>query len=91
MPYTPKPVDPTDIIRIEVIEFPDEKEVGEGIYDYRIGSNPKTPLFFDIIGIENKLKEALKDVMLDRVDFILDHLQNFRKVYINIKTHEITT
>jgi hypothetical protein len=87
MPYTPKPVDPTDIIRIEALELPEQKEVGEGIYDYRTGDTPKAPLFFDIIGLELKLK----DVMPDRVDFIIDHLQNFKKVYVNIKTGEITS
>ena len=87
MPYNPPLPKPEDIIRIVVIDLPDEKEVGEGKYEYRTGINPKSPVYFDVIGLE----EQLNKVLPGHAESLLDRLQNFRRAYINVSTGEITS
>jgi len=83
-----KDIDPSRIIKIEVLELPKLFEEDEGIYELRYGNTPNECQTFDIVELEKELKyiEEIKD----RSEFILDHLQNFRKVYINLDTREIT-
>jgi hypothetical protein len=87
MPYKPKLPDPSVIVKIEVIELPSELEKNEGLYEMRLGSNPKKPVYYDIID----MKKELEKLMPNKGDDIIDRLQNFRKAYLNLKTGEITS
>lgn len=91
MPYNPKMPDPSDVVKIKVIELPELVEVGEGLYDLRHGDNPKVVKYFDIISLPKELKKILPVTMQDRIEFIVDKLQNFRKVYLNLATGEISS
>jgi hypothetical protein len=78
--------DPADVIKIVMVHKPEERELGEGLYDLRFGTDPKEPHYFDIIGLEKELKRHLPGMQED----IIDRLYNFRQVYINKKTREVT-
>jgi hypothetical protein len=79
-------VDPSKIIRIVAQDLPEFEEPGEGDYVVRFGDRPDTPELHDVI----TLRAFLKDLWPDRVADIIDRLQNFRRVYLNLATGEIT-
>lgn len=87
MPYKPKLPNPADVIKIVVIELPEAREFGEGLYDLRRGSEPKKPNYYDILGLLKVLSKELPGME----EGIVDRLQNFRKAYINIRTKEVTS
>ena len=74
-----------DIIRVEVIELPTQKEPGHGLYEWRYMDDKYV---LDIMDLEKEL--AAKVTSHDPV-VLLDRLQNFRKIYINIRTGEVST
>jgi hypothetical protein len=71
-----------DVIRIEVIEFPMEREPGEGLYEWIFREDK---FLLDMLTLE---KEIDKYVPKKR-ELVLDRLQNFRKVFINLTTGAI--
>jgi hypothetical protein len=78
-------VDPAQVVRIIAHELPAHLEPEEGDYELKWGHLPKNPEYHDIITITKKLNE----LMPDRTNDILMKLQNFKKVYLNLKTGEI--
>jgi len=74
-----------DVIRVEAIELPAHKEPGEGLYEWRYMDDKYT---LDIMDLEKEFKSKVPDH--DPVK-LLDRLQNFRKLYINIRTGEVST
>jgi hypothetical protein len=82
-------VDPSKIIRIETTELPKEHAKGEGEYEVRYGHKPKDYEIHDVISLEKLvLSKVFKDQI--KVEQILDRLQNFRVLIINLKTQEVT-
>jgi len=85
-----KTVDPTKVIRIEMIEAPQAYEKGDGDYEVRLGSNPDEVLYHDMFSLER----WLKTIWPSRVNDILDSLHNFRLCYIAMHDNrpwELTT
>ena len=78
------PIRKEDIIRIEALDLPEVLEKGEGVYEWRCMD---TKFYVDIIA----LKKELKEIMPGREEDIADRLQNFRKVFINTATGEVST
>lgn len=87
MPHNPKPVDPSRIVKIDVLELPMHYEAGEGHYELRWGHTPNDFELHDLFSLER----ALKKLMPARVDDILSRLQNFQLAYLNLATGEITS
>lgn len=88
MPWNPKPIVNLDqVIKIEVLELPQHREVGEGEYELRYAHRPKEPMYHDIMS----LKRLLDDIWPAECENILDRLQNFQKAYLNLGTGEITS
>lgn len=87
MPHRPKAVDPSRIVKIDVLELPEHYEPGEGQYELRWGHKPDDYELHDLFSLERYLKE----LMPERVSDILDRLQNFRLAYLNLATGEITS
>jgi hypothetical protein len=81
-------IDPCRIIKIEALELPKLFEEDEGIYEMRYANKPDEYQTFDIIDLKKEL-ESINE-LTSRAEFILDHLQNFKRVYINLNTGEIT-
>ena len=81
-----KKIDLKKIIRIEVVEKPLTYESGSGLYDVRIGDSPNDILYHDIIS----LKKWLDEIWAEKSDRILDMLQNFNAVILNLQSGEIT-
>lgn len=81
-----------DVIRITVIESPLERKPGEGVYEFRYMEDK--PLM-DLITLEKELvRVAPKHPQLtphQMAERILDRLQNFRRVFINTTTGEISS
>lgn len=81
-----------DVVRIVVIDLPTEKKPGEGLYE-RTYSGQKE--LMDLLTLEKELVELAPPHPFLTVDQvvanILDRLQNFRKVYINTATGEISS
>ena len=73
-----------DVIRIEAIEIPSEKAQDEGLYEWRHMSDNVS---MDILTLEKELERVLPG----HSEYILDRLQNFRKVFINLATKEVST
>lgn len=86
MSINPKKVDPADIVKIVMVDAPDTFEDNNGLYEVRYGNKPDVSEFFDIVKLE-KMLSGIENIIADQ---ILDTLQNFRRVYINKKTSEIT-
>lgn len=82
-----KPVDPKYAVKIRCLEKPKEKISGDGYYDLRWGDRPKEANYYDVI----TLPKELDKLMPKRTDDIMDRLQNFAVVYLNLKTGEITS
>jgi len=70
-----------------MVEEPTEYEKGEGEYEVRMGNDPKNKVYHDLFSLE----KWLKTIWPQRVDDILNRLQNFRIAYLNLQTGEITT
>lgn len=70
---------------VECHDLPTELAPDHGDYELKWGHKPDEPYYHDIIS----LKRELKGLIPDRVDDILDRLQNFRIAYINLATGEI--
>lgn len=87
MPRHYKPVDPTKVVKIDVLELPEDYEVGEGQYELRWAHTPDNYELHDLFSLER----ALKSIMPKRVDDILCRLQNFKVAYLNLATGEITS
>jgi len=87
MPRHLKSVDPSKVLKIEVLDLPENYEVGEGQYDLRWANNPDNYELHDLLSLER----ALKGIIPKRVDDILCRLQNFRVAYLNLATGEITS
>jgi hypothetical protein len=87
VPHRPAPVDPAKVVKIECLELPAHFAEDEGVYEVRWGHRPKDYEMHDIV----TLKKAVLKLMPDRVDDILDRLQNFRMAYLNLATGEITS
>lgn len=81
-------IDPCRIIKIEALDLPKFFEEDEGTYEMRYAHNPSEYQTFDIIDLKKEL-ESINELE-SRAEFILDHLQNFKRVYINLDTGEIT-
>lgn len=81
-----------DVIRIKVIELPETFASGEGLYEWRYLYDKH---YMDIVTLKRELLDvAPKHKVLppDRVaEQILDMLQNFRRVFINTVTGELST
>ncbi len=73
-----------DIIRIVLLDPPEHYRKGEGIYEWR---HMDDKFYVDIIDAEKEIN----DVMPGRGEAILDRLQNFKKVFLNTATGEVTT
>jgi hypothetical protein len=84
-----KNVDLSRVMKIEALELPKVVEEFEGIYEIRYADNPKDYQTFDIIDLRKEIS-SIKELK-DKTDFILDHLQNFKVIYINLDTREIRT
>ncbi len=78
-----------DIVRIEMIVAPEQREKGEGLYEYRHMSDRYTLDIFDLERDLAKLKHDFK--MNGTPEQVLDRLQNFKMVYINLGTGEVST
>lgn len=78
-------INPNDIIRIEMIEKPLTREKGEGLYEWRRGASEK--FLVDMIDLEKEVNSVMPGKGID----ILDRVQNFYKVYINLATGEVST
>jgi len=85
MPYRPKPVDPSRVVKIQAHELPMHFEPEEGDYDLRFAHDKDTLEHHDII----TLSKRLTTLMPGREDDILSRLQNFRVAYLNLDTGEI--
>lgn len=73
-----------DIIRIEMFDRPDRIQVGEGSFEIRYMDDR---YFVDSKGVLDKIAEYFPDVN----EQIFDRLWNFRKIFLNITTGEIST
>lgn len=80
-----QPPQPEDIIRIEMIDKPLSREPGEGMYEWR---HMTDRYYVDIVGVA---KDIDSQGPMFNSEFILDRLYNFTKVYINLRTGEVTT
>jgi hypothetical protein len=87
MPRNYKPVDPSKVVKIECFELPQHREPNEGEYELRWANRPEEFELHDLFSLERELK----NIMPDRIDDIVTRIQNFRVVYINMQTGEITT
>ncbi len=88
MGWNPKPVrNRSQVIRIEMLEAPEHREVGQGEYELKYADKPKEPIYHDIMS----LLRFLTKIWPEQAEHILDRLQNFRKVFINLDTGEITS
>ena len=80
------PAKKEDIIRIEMIDKPYQWGKGCGLYDWRYCNEKFT---VDIVDLKKEIEKVPKfEKMGER---ILDRIQNFRVVYLNMKTGEVTT
>lgn len=73
-----------DVIRIKVILLPQYYAKGEGLYEWRYMD---TKFYVDVIDAEQEINQ----VMPGRGEAILDRLQNFKTVFINLANGEVTT
>lgn len=76
-----------DIVRIEVIERPLQKKPGEGLYEWR---HVETRFYADIMTLERELN-GLGGIFKEKCESILDRLQNMHKIYLNLRTGEMST
>lgn len=86
-PINTAPIDPEKVIKIICTELPEDYEEEDGEYELTWASHPKDAYFHNIVTI----KKELLNLIPDRVNDILDLLQNFRSVHINLETQEIFT
>ncbi len=73
-----------DVIRIVMLDPPEHYARGEGIYEWRYMDDK---FYVDIIDVEKEIN----NVMPGRGEAVLDRIQNFGKVFLNIATNEVTT
>lgn len=73
-----------DVIRVEVIELPKERLPDEGLYSWKFR---ETNMLMDYLTLEKELNLHVPK----RTAFILDRLQNMRRVYINLTTGEVSS
>lgn len=89
MAYNPKPANPEFVYKIEVLDLPTQVEPGEGLYELRYAATPDEWELHDIITMRKKLAQMFGS---DHVaEQMLDRLQNFRKLYINLQTGETSS
>ena len=74
-----------DVIRITVIDLPQERLPGEGLYEWRFMTDKH---YMDMITLEKEIKDKAPEQDPVR---ILDRLQNFRRVFINLHTGEVSS
>ena len=67
-----------------MILAPTQYARGEGLYEWRYMTDK---FYVDILDVEKEIN----DVLPGKGEDILDRLQNFRTVFINIATGEVTT
>ena len=80
------PVKKEDIIRIEMIDKPHEFGKGHGLYEWRYCSKKFT---LDIFDLKREIETLDKFKKLS--ERILDRIYNFRVIYLNIRTGEVTS
>lgn len=73
-----------DVVRIEMIIAPEEHAKDEGLYEWWFRDNK---LLMDILTLEKELKRYLPA----KCEKILDRLYNFRKLYLNLTTGEMSS
>lgn len=80
-------VDPSKVYRIEMVEEPDHFEADEGSYEVKRADKPDEIDYYDIIS----LHKELTNLWPEKAESIIDRIQNFRVVYIDLKFLEITS
>ena len=83
------PLNPANVIRIEALELPTSHDIGEGDYVLQFGDRPKEKFYHDIISLKKFLGTIQN--LPKKVDDLLDYLQNFKKVFINLDTGEVSS
>lgn len=76
-----------DIIRIEMIERPELFEKGEGLFEWRYLSDKYT---LDVIDLKEEI-HSLGGIFADRAETIMDRVFNMRRVYLNLRTGEVSS
>lgn len=74
-----------DVIRIVVIELPEQFKSGEGLYEWRFMTDKH---LMDVVTLQKELSRTYDRMQVER---ILDRLYNFRKAYLNLHTGEISS
>lgn len=91
------PIRREDIVRIEAIELPLEFKKGEGLYTWK---HMTDDYFLDVFDLKRDLEDKAPAIVFVRTphltkdlwaERVLDRLQNFRKVYLNLATGEVST
>jgi len=73
-----------DIVKVELLYKPDEIAKGEGLFEWR---HLKTRVTMDVLDL---LKE-FETIFPGRSDSMMDRLYNMQKLYINLKTKEVSS
>lgn len=87
--YTPRK---EDVVRITVIELPLEYKAGEGLYEWRYMSDKQ---LMDMLTLKRELMAVIPPHSYYSPEWqattVVDRLQNFRRVFINTVTGEISS
>ena len=81
-----------DVVRIVVIDLPLQKIPGEGLYEWTYLADKQ---LMDLLTLEKELLPIVPDhpqlKPIQVVERVLDRLQNFRRLFINTVTGEISS
>lgn len=81
-----------DVVRITVIELPQDHKVGEGLYEWRYLSDKHLMDYLtlkkELVKIAPPHPQLGPEMVVERM---LDRLQNFRRMYVNTVTGELTS
>lgn len=70
---------------MEVVETPQELKKGEGLYEIRYMADR---YYLDVFDLMKKIE---KDWLPNMSEQLIDRLHNFRVIYLNLHTKEVTS